>query len=234
MYRLETIKKFVATMRERVAYYAANLDGLKVSISKGNRKIGRVMNVSTSPIITCGNCSHCAGFCYDVKSGIQYGNVREARAKNTALAQFARDEYFAQIGAAMDRRRTNKYFRWHVGGEILDADYFRRMVKNAAAHPDFVVWTYTKMHEIVNAYCDENGGRSAIPGNMVIMFSEWDGMPLANPYGFPVFSCKMKAGNINHPAEYFDNLWKCPGNCDICKAAHRGCLAGESTYADEH
>lgn len=234
MYRPETIKKFVKDVKQLVADFAAHLDGLKVAISKGNRKIGKVMNVSLAPIITCGNCDHCMWFCYDVKAGVQYGNVRKARARNTALALYARDAYFAQIADAMRRRRTNKYFRWHVGGEIPDYDYFCKMVQNAKDFPDFTIWTYTKMHEIVNRYCDEHGGRDAIPANFDIMFSEWDGMPINNPYNFPVFSCRMKAGNINHPAEYFDGLWKCPGNCDICKVAHRGCLAGESTYADEH
>ena len=45
---------------------------------------------------------------------------------------------------------------------------------------------------------------------------------------------KLKDGNKNHPAEYFNSLYECPGNCDICKAIHRGCVAGENTFAKEH
>lgn len=107
------------------------------------------------------------------------------------------------------------------------------MVEIAKQYPDFVFWTYTKNYKVVNDYCTRNG-KESIPSNFTIMFSEWDGMKLDNPFDFPVFTCKLKDGNKNHPVEYFDSLYRCPGNCDICKAAHRGCIAGETTYADEH
>lgn len=205
----------------------------EICISKGNRKIGRVHNVSTAPIITCGNCSHCSGLCYDVKANIQYKNVMDARARNTVIAKEHMNKFFTGIRYYISRRKAHKYFRWHVGGEILSIEYFEEMVKTAVMFPDWKFWTYTKMHSIVNEYCSKYG-RDAIPNNFVIMFSEWDGMPLVNPFNFPVFSCKLKDGNKNHTAAYFDTLWKCPGNCDICKKAGRGCIAGESTYADEH
>ena len=88
----------------------------------------------------------------------------------------------------------------------------------------------------MNTYVAEHGGSmaAAIPGNLVIMFSEWDGLKLDNPYGFPTFSVKMAAGNKNHPAEYFETLFRCPGNCDICKENNVGCVGGMDTYNDEH
>lgn len=131
------------------------------------------------------------------------------------------------------RRRTNKYFRWHVGGEIPTIEYFSEMVRIAKLFPDFTFWTYTKMYGIVNAYCYKYG-RDAIPDNLHVMFSEWDGTQLYNPYNFPIFTCRLKDGNKNHTYEWFETLYKCPGNCDICKAAKRGCIVGESTFADEH
>lgn len=126
--------------------------------------------------------------------------------------------------------------RWHVSGDIPDYDYLERMIKIAIDHPDFLFWTYTKNYFVVNEYVKNHSGDrfKAIPENLVIMFSEWDGMPLINPYNFPIFTCKLKEGNKNHKPEYFDGLYKCPGNCDICKGIKRGCIAGENTYADEH
>lgn len=233
-YSKESLKKYAEKMRAMIDEYINVGDGLKVCISAGNVKIGRVMNVSTAPVFACGNCKECKHYCYDIKANLQYGNVLRARARNYVLAKFHREEYFSQIRRALAKRRRNKYFRWHVAGDILDYDYLCEMVQIAKEFPEFTFWTYTKMYVLVNNYCKQNGGRSAIPSNLSIMFSEWDGMPMYNPYGFGTFSCKLEAGNKNHPAEYFDTLYKCPGNCDICKAAGRGCLVNENTYADEH
>lgn len=233
-YSKEAINKYAAKMRDMINQYIAIGDGLSVCISAGNVKIGRVMNVSTAPLFACGNCKECMHYCYDIKANLQYSNVLSARARNYVLAKFHRDEYFRQIRNALAKRRKNKYFRWHVAGDILDMAYLEEMVKIAREFPEFTFWTYTKMYPIVNSFCRKNGGRDAIPANLSIMFSEWDGMPIYNPYGFGVFSCKLQDGNKNHTPEYFDGLYKCPGNCDICKAAGRGCLINENTYADEH
>lgn len=231
----ETISRILTKANEiRRAYIERMQNGgdlPALCISKGNRKIGRVMNVSLMPVMTCANCSGCKHYCYDIKACAQYAEtVIDARIRNTVLAQFARDEFFSRISAAMDRRRKNKFFRWHVAGEILDADYLRRMIENAGSHPDFVIWTYTKNYRVVNDYVAANGGtRDCIPANLHIMFSEWRGMELVNPYSFPVFMCRFPGEAV--PAGC---TFKCPGNCDICKELHRGCIAGENTYNDLH
>lgn len=150
------------------------------------------------------------------------------------MAKLDRDTFFHQIDDKMSRRRKNKFFRWHVAGDILDMDYFCRMVKNAKNHPDFVIWTYTKCYDIVNEYVSTHGGSmaAAIPANFHIMFSKWDGMEMPNPYNFPVFACKLKGGNKDHVD--FESMFLCPGNCDICKTHNCGCIAGMNTYANEH
>ena len=208
-----------------------NGEKLTVSISKGNSKIGKVMNVSTMPVITCLNCGVCRNICYAMRSATQYTTAREAWCKNSALAMFARDEYFTQISAAMSRRRTNKFFRWHVAGDIPDYAYFCRMVDIAKAHPDFIIWTYTKDYWLINRYVREHGNdrKTAIPGNFSIMFSAWDGCKMNNPFGFPVFNFVATGTEDKAPKYRF-----CPGNCDICKANHMGCPYGENMNAKEH
>jgi len=234
MYQKQTVTKVVNNLRDAVKTYREKIDregvaAVRLTISRGNVKIGRVMNVSLAPILTCANCSGCMGYCYDVKACNQYPNtVIDARARNTAIMQADRNEYFRRIDDAISRRRTNKFFRWHVAGDIVDVDYLARMVDIARAHPDFVFWTYTKNYKAVNEYCKRRGGRSAIPGNLSIMFSEWRGMPMINPYHFPEFSVVFK-DDEHKPAGHY-----CPGNCDVCKATRRGCIAGETTYCNEH
>ena len=228
MYSIETLRKVVRLMNERgAALDAEQLENIKLCISGGNRKIGRVMNVSLAPILSCANCAGCSKLCYDIKACAQYPNtVIDARMRNMNILKRDRARYFALIEQAISRRRKNKYFRWHVAGDIVDIDYFDNMVRIAREHADFVFWTYTKNYKVVNAWCAEHG-RDAIPANFSIMFSEWRGMEMRNPYGFPQFSVVFKD-------EVAPQGFYCPGNCDICKSAGRGCVVGESVYCMEH
>ena len=235
MFKKETVSKVINGINARRMYYAPlTVDKVKMCISPGNEKIGKVLNVSIPPIITCHHCAKCMYFCYDIKACIQYPEtVIDARVRNLHVLLTNRDEYFNRIDKKMSRRRKNKYFRWHVAGDILDYDYFDRMVNNARNHPDYIaIWTYTKEYDIVNKWLDDHGGLSALPYNFVVMFSKWDGVPMNNPYNLPVFACKLKDGNKD--AMPWDDMYICPGNCDICKNGKRGCMAGENTYADEH
>lgn len=233
MYTNESLKKFhMVSESEIEKVRAMDPKDIKICISCGNTKIGRVLNVSTMPCHDCKNCSHCLPYCYDIKADLFHTNtVLPARARNSVLANEYREKYFAEIRKKCSRRRTNKYFRWHVAGDILDGDYFAEMVAIAREFPDFVFWTYTKMYDIVNEWIAENG---KLPRNLHVMFSLWDGLETPNPYNMPTFACRLKDGNKDLSETYFENTYKCPGNCDICKAAKRGCVVGESAYADEH
>lgn len=227
MFKKETLNKVINKAKELKAHYMnINAEDIPMCISDGNKKIGHVLNVSLMPIMTCKNCGKCKYLCYDVKACIQYKNVIDARVRNTVLLEKNRDEYFRRIYNKCLRRRKNKYFRWHVAGDIVDFDYFARMVELAKEMVEFVFWTYTKNYEVVNEYCDKYG-KDSIPDNLHIMFSEWRGMEMVNPYHFPEFRVVFK--DEEEPKGFY-----CPGNCDVCKEIKRGCLVGETTYCREH
>ena len=231
-FKPETIRKIVEELQVLIAYFLEILKNggfIKLVISMGNSKIGKCMNVSLAPIITCKNCSKCKSFCYDVKACLQYLNVRIARAKNTALFLYDREQFFTQLWKRMEKRRTNKFLRFHVSGEIMDLNHFEYMVKTAEMFPDFVIWTYTKMYWIVNEYIRIHGeDKNCIPGNFAVMYSEWKGLPIDNPYNMPVFRCIYPEENKPN------NCMKCPGNCDICKSNNIGCVNGQSVYTELH
>lgn len=229
MFKDGTVKKAVLSLMNYEKECVEIAENLKLSISSSNQKIGRVLNVSLPPVLTCGNCGQCKKYCYDIKAVLQYPNtVVRARMRNYMLLKANRDEYFRQISEKIRRRRVNKFFRWHVAGDIVDADYLDRMVQIARKYPEFTFWTYTKMYDLVNAYCDAHGGKSAIPENLTIMFSEWRGLPMDNRYGFPEFHVVFKG------EEMPKGVHVCPGNCDVCNTTGRGCPVGETTYAKEH
>lgn len=232
MYSNETLKKLANLFKLHVSKIENGEIIARVHISKGNSKIGKVLNVSTVPVMDCKNCKECSKLCYAINSYVRYTNTCvPAWTDNSYLARNNRQFYFNSIRETLKRRKRNLYFRWHVAGEIQDMDYLENMVAIAKDFPNFKFWTYTKMYELVNLYCDMNGGKSAIPGNLVIMFSEWRGMPMFNKYGFPEFRVVFNSDD-NKPDEKTN--WFCPGNCDICKKACRGCIVGETTYCHEH
>jgi hypothetical protein len=156
----ESIRKVLRLAGEyRAMYMAMGTDDIKICISTGNRKIGHVMNVSLMPMVTCANCKECMHFCYDIKACLQYPNtVIAARMRNTCLYWKDRTEYFARIEKAINRRRKNKFFRWHVAGDIPDRWYLSQMVNIARNHPDFKFWTYTKNYDTVNEFVRIHGG----------------------------------------------------------------------------
>ncbi len=232
MYKPETIRKFDEQAKAAIEKFEQE-EFITIAVSNGNRKIGKVMNISMLAMHTCGNCKECVKYCYDIKACLQYKNVMNARARNTVLAERNIDEYFNQLWNKMARRRSNYYLRFHVGGEIPSYEYLCKMVETAKLFPHFKIWTYTKMYYLVAEYIRLHGDskEAAIPANMTIMLSEWRGMPMYNPYHLPEFRVVFVSEGEEIPS---DCTWLCPGNCDICKAANRGCVAGETTYALDH
>ena len=226
--RPEILRKAISGLQDEIKRYnSVPVESVVPCISKGNKKIGHALNVSLPPIITCANCSGCKSFCYDIKAVLQYGNVRSARARNYSVLVRDRKRYFDAIRSACAKRRKNKYFRWHVSGDILDIDYLDNMVKIAKDFPKFRFWTYTKAYNIVNEYVRLNG-RESIPANLSIMFSEWRGMPMVNPYGFPEFRVLFDGEAKPEGAPL------CNGNCNVCIKNNRCCVSGETTYCHLH
>lgn len=230
MYSIDSIQKMVKLMKAaEEKYESTDLASIQMAISEGNRKIGNVLNVSLPPVKTCASCKQCMFYCYDIKACLQYPNtVIDARIRNYIILMRDRNEYFNRIQERLNHRKTNKFFRFHVAGDIIDIDYFDRMVQLAKANPDFIFWTYTKNYPAVNAWVKNHGNnKAAIPSNLSIMFSEWRGLEMVNPYGFGEFRVVFK--DEEKPTGFY-----CPGNCDVCTKNKCGCIVNETTYCNEH
>lgn len=213
-------EKNLAAFREALDTAKENVKSgkdLKVRISDGNSKMGKVASVSLLPYITCpARCHHtCAGKCYAAKLCAFRKESLNAYAHNTALAMLNPDLFWKQVDAAA---AVNRFFRFHVSGDILNADYFNRMVNVAINNPHCEILCFTKRYEIVNAWIDENG---ALPENLHLLFSAWTGLQPVNPHSIPetnVFGGSKK--NFIEPSED----WKlCGGNCETCACRGVGC-----------
>lgn len=197
----------------------------KLSISNGNSKMGAIPSVSLPPIITCKNCATCAKKCYAAKLARIYTSVRKAYENNLELLKEDRDSYFLQIKAVA---MVNKFFRYHVSGDIIDIDYLDRMVKLAREIKGTQFLAFTKNYEDVNAYFATHRK----PKNLKLIFSlPFNGAVINNPWNFPTAAVILKGQT---PCED----WKiCGGNCTECACKGVGCWEikkGETIAFYEH
>lgn len=200
---------------------------MKLSISRGNSKIGKTLNVSLPPIVTCRKNAPCAKDCYANNHAYRlYPGTRAAWDGNLEFYRTAPHVYFGEIHEAIRRSRTCKLFRWHVGGDIPDVDYLCSMITVAHANPKVSFLCFTKQYEIV-----ANFAKTHIPRNLRIVLSMWPGLKV--PKGLEhlpkawMHDCKDPDKRIPKSAE------ACPGACEACGLCW-GLGMGQSVYFDKH
>ena len=226
----ETIEKrtaaFLAALKDARARLASG-DLFTVHISNGNSKTGAVASVSTLPFITCpGVCKgQCAGKCYAAKIAALRPSVLKAYAENTALLFDNPSAYWDGIAAAV---RGVRFFRWHVSGDIVNAEYVRNMSRIAESAPHCRFMAFTKRADAVNDFITAGG---VIPENLIIIFSTWGAWKPENPHALPESAVIFKG------AEPADGWKICGGNCFECACRGVGCWelkAGETIAFYEH
>jgi hypothetical protein len=196
-----------------------------VSISKGYRKLGLVMNISTTPGRCCIRGVTCVrDGCYAFKALRLYPGTRAAWCRNEDLAKHHPDSYFMQIEKQVAETKP-RLFRWHVAGDILNGDYLGGMCRIAAANPGTHFLAFTKAFEIVNRYEDHK----TIAANLVIVFSAWPGMTFLNPHGHRV--AWMQDGTETRVPE---DAISCPGNCESCGMCYELDRLGRDVVFHKH
>lgn len=194
-----------------------------VKISNGNEKMGKIKSVSLPPVVTCRAGAPCVKQCY-ARRLQRFPNVRNAYESNLRLYEENPAEYFAQI----TRIATNeRFFRYHVAGDIPDTSYFWWMVGVAKACENTTFLCFTKKYEIVNSYIAQG---CTIPDNLIIIFSVWNSLELVNPY-------ELKTAHVV-PVET-KGIWgdnECTGNCLECAINNKRCWNKENkvVYLVEH
>jgi hypothetical protein len=183
----------------------------KITISRGNAKMGAIPSVSLPACITCNPAAPCFKKCYALKLSRRRANVRESYAHNLDVLNRDPALYWLQVRAAAS---LSRYFRYHVSGDIPSAAYFAEMVQAARDLPTTNFLAFTKQYDIVNEYIN-NGGE--IPANLKIIFSNWGAWKCENPHNLPTCEIIFKGKT---PADE----WKiCGGNCTECACRGVGC-----------
>ena len=201
-----------------------------VSISNGNKKMGAIPSVSLPPIISCPNWKFCANkegkcLCYAKKLYNLYPSVKTAYDRNLEILRNDRDSYFTQIKASA---MTQRFFRFHVSGDIIDIDYLDRMVKLARELKGTEFLAFTKNYEDVNEYFKNHRK----PKNLhLIMSLPFTGATIDNPHNLPMAAVILKG------TEPQDDWKICGGNCTECACKGVGCWElkkGETIAFYEH
>ena len=156
-----------------------NGDNLKIHISAGNMKLGAIMNISLPPVVTCHNCSSCKKYCYAVRSYNRFTDTAAGWNENYMLFITDPDRYFTEISAAV---KLQRFFRWHVSGDIINAKYLSGMIRVAQENPKCEFLAFTKAYEIVNTAI---GSGTIIPENLHLLFSAAPGNRMPNPFKIP-------------------------------------------------
>ena len=184
---------------------------MKVSISKGNSKMGVIPSVSLPACVTCNPSAPCFKLCYAAKISRLRASVRDAYQNNLEILNTNPAEYWAQVKAGAQLAR---FFRFHVSGDIPNAEYFANMCKLAEDLPHTEFLAFTKQFAIVNEYINAGG---IIPANLQIIFSNWGAWKCENPHSLPECEVILKG---SEPAPD----WKiCGGNCTECACRGIGC-----------
>ena len=189
------------------------VDKLHVYLAKGNSKTGdAVPSVSLIPVYNCTNCKHCSGLCYDLRNDCVYPGCRDRRSQNAAIFEADPERYFNEIN---DGVKAFRFFRWHIGGDIVSTYYFEKMVWIAEQNPHCEFLAFTKSFDIVNDWLDEH----ELPKNLHIIFSAWVGMEMDNRHNLPTSNPLFFDGSTTA----HDGATYCSGNCTECARAGSGC-----------
>lgn len=204
------------------------IDGVK--ISPGNSKMGAIASVSLPAIKTCRECA-CQKKCYAAKLERLRPSVREAYASNLELLETDPDRYWREVEGAI---MLNRYFRFHVSGDIPDSQYFSRMVMVARRNPHCQILCFTKKYDIVNweiGYL--HAAHLDLPENLHIILSGWVGLDMVNPFSLPEAHVRYRDGSTTARPDAVE----CGGNCTECALTDCGCWTlqkGQQVVFNEH
>lgn len=225
----KSIRKAVMNFNHYRNVYSG--DELKTHISGGNAKLGAIMNISLPPVVTCHNCSSCKKYCYAVRSYNRFTDTAAGWNENYMLFLTDPARYFSEISAAV---KLQRFFRWHVSGDIVNGSYLAGMIRVALENPKVEFLAFTKAYQIVNAAI---AAGAVIPGNLHLLFSAAPGVDMPNPYRLPECHIEFADPALNTYCGGAEYVYRCGGNCTECAVNGCGCFflkPGDVTIINQH
>lgn len=119
---------------------------MKVSISRGNEKLGSIQSVSLPSGLTCRECD-CSRKCYARRIERRRPSVAAAYRNNLQILETEPEVYWREVEATI---MLSRFFRFHVSGDIPNTTYFHIMMEIAKRNSHCEILCFTKKYEIVN------------------------------------------------------------------------------------
>ena len=180
---------------------------MKLKISKGNSKVGRIPSVSHTPIRGCAPGVPCTKDCYAMKSYRMYPNVRNAWDSNLSLWESDPSAYISDIRDWLTRNKP-KMFRYFVAGDIPDSGYVGMMCETADMFPNIKFLAFTKRHDLFDTDTCEFI-HEHLP-NLSVVASMW---PCWGNSDVNLPKAWMQDGSETRVPE---TAVECQGNCETC------------------
>lgn len=204
-------KEFNMSRKEYIDFLANKSN--EINMGNKNSKTGVACLNLAFPVCTCREDAPCKEGCYAGKGCQQMATVQAAYYRNLRLYNDDPDNFFEQVYCKVKFAGLPKV-RWFDSGDIVDAEFFARMVELCKKTPDVKHMAFTKKYEIVNDYIDKNGN---LPDNLNVIFSAWHKLwKVPNPHGLGVAYVDFKDKTLN--PEWPQNAFVCPGRESTCSA----------------
>lgn len=183
-------------------------DGMRLKISKGNRKIGNVPNISLPPVTTCQPKVPCINNCYALKTYNRWPEPRNAWSSNLELYNEDPERFFDELCVYLALNRPYR-FRFFVGGDFPDVEFAKRIFDIASTYDAINFLAFTKRYDYMKELL------RVIPDNFKVVLSIWPGLSVPDLINYlpsawlsedPRFSVFFK------DSPYI----RCPGKCDNC------------------
>ena len=204
-------KEFNMSRKEYIDFLASKSN--EINMGNKNSKTGVACLNLAFPVCTCREDAPCKEGCYAGKGCQQMATVQAAYYRNLRLYNDDPDNFFEQVYCKVKFAGLPKV-RWFDSGDIVDAEFFARMVELCKKTPDVKHMAFTKKYEIVNEYIDKNGN---LPDNLNVIFSAWHKLwNVPNPHNLGVAYVDFKDKSLN--PEFPKNAFVCPGRESTCSA----------------
>ena len=191
---------------------------MKLTISRGNMKLGNIPNLSFTPIRSCKPGCLCAKICYAMKSYLQFDCVRKSWDGNLALFTGDRHEFKRQLQEWLKKHKP-RYFRYLVGGDAPTAKFFALIMDTAWKFPETRFMCYTKRWDLLGQYMNEDPN-TVPPGNLNVLLSRWPG-DIAPPESLRSQFVETWMLDPKNPDPRIPVGRHCPGSCKTCKLCWR-------------
>ena len=199
-------------------------NGHKVTLVKGNNKVGRDVYTLTFPA-GCGCPKDCgcytSGDCYGMNGCFVFDNVKACHLENW-LAFNASIKNFESALDYLIKAYKARAVRLLVAGDA-DPGFPAMACRLAAKNTNVVFQEFTKKYDLWNDQLETNLRFTGklLPDNYTLMYSVWPGYEMKNPYNMPlaVFVPIGETAPVNATA--------CGGCCSDCVKAGAGCIGAK-------